>query len=687
MESKLIWKNGSPFYLINGKEQIPVSYRSFWPEGEKVKEFAEKGFHLFHASPTGVLNSIKVPYSNCGEVWVGEDRYDWDKLRAHMDMFIQADPEAKVALLVQLDTRDWYLEQNPDSSDSFHQLSIMCQDEKWRQSASNFLKAVLDFMEKEYPERVYAIHIMAGHTTEWYTNYPLPDMYTSPIYKKSFDEWFGDGRSIPTDEELMRAEQGVFRHPVKNKQAIEFWEFHSEAIEETICYFAAQAKAFTDRKLPVGVFYGYTMCFFHAHLRGHGALATVLRCKDVDLVFSPSAYRPFRSMDSSSALNMTVDSMRLHGKMYIHEIDNTTYMTTGNKFADSQQSLHQRPGSVADTIHYLRRDMARGLEHGGGYWWFDMWGCWYDNDEVMEQMALNRIATERILQAGTASVSQIAVFVDAYSSRYLADPAAYDMIYAPPGDGKGGIAVQYDTVYQQQEGFNSIGAPVGYFDSGDLLYEKFPHDRTKLYVFVNLFAPTEELKTKIQNLRAAGKSCLFLYAPGYITREGYSLSAMQALTGFDFSVAEEHKGRVVACEDKSLAWGGDRGVSPLFTVDGKDCEVLAVYEESGLPAGAVKMRDKGLDAWFACGTVPAKLLRDIAKRAGVFLYHEDDDPVYVNGGMFGMYSAQGGERTVHFPKDCTLIDLYDNDRQYITKNGTIKIPFSQKECKLFLIKK
>ena len=686
MESKLIWKNGSPFYLINGKEQIPVSYRSFWPEGKKVKEFAENGFHLFHASPTGILNSIKVPYSNCGEVWVGENQYDWDKLRAHMDMFIGADKDAKVALLVQLDTRDWYVEENPGTSDSFHQLSIMCKDETWRKNASNFLKALLDFMEKEYPERVYAIHLMAGHTTEWYTNYPLPDMYTSEIYKKGFDDWFADGRDIPTDEELMRAEQGVFRHPVKDKKAIEFWEFHSEAIAETICYFAAQAKKFTHRKLPVGVFYGYTMCFFHAHLRGHGALATVLNCDDVDIVFSPSAYRPFRGMESSSALNMAVDSLRLHGKMYIHEIDNTTYMTAGNKFADSQQSLHQRPGSVEDTITYLRRDMARGLEHGGGYWWFDMWGCWYDNDRVMEALKENYSATERILQAGAASVSQIAVFVDAYSSRYLADPAAYDMIYAPPGDGKGGIAVQYDTVYHQQAGFNSIGAPVSYFDSGDLLYDKFPHEQTKLYIFVNLFAPTDALKAKIKALQAEGKSCLFLYAPGYITEEGYSLSAMEELTGFDFAIAKDRCGRVVACGDSDLAWSGDRGVSPLFTVSEEDCEILAVYEDSKHPAGAVKLRGDALDAWFACGVVPGKLLRDIAKRAGVFLYHDGDDPVYINESMAGMYSAEGGEKILRFPADCKLIDLYSQEI-YATENGAVTIPVQPKECKLFLIQK
>ena len=99
------------------------------------------------------------------------------------------------------------------------------------------------------------------------------------------------------------------------------------------------------------------------------------------------------------------------------------------------------------------------------------------------------------------------------------------------------------------------------------------------------------------------------------------------------------------------------------------------------------MRNNGLDAWFACGTVPAKLLRDIAKRAGVFLYHEGDDPVYVNEGMFGMYSDDGGNRTIQFPRDCTLIDLYGNDRAYATENGQFTLHLQPKECKLFVIKK
>ncbi len=684
MESKLIWKNGSPFYLIDGKAYIPVSYRSFWPTGERVKMFADKGISLFHASPTGMLCTVKVPYSNCGEVWVGENTYDWDKLRAHMDMFISSAADAKMALLVQLDTRDWYLQQNPDASNSFDQLSIMCLDEKWREAAAGFLKALLTFLEAEYPDRIYAIHLMAGHSTEWYTNYPLPDLYTSEIFKKCHDDWFGDGRAIPTDEELMGAEGGIFRHPAKHKNAIDFWRFISESIAQTVAYFAHKAKEYSGYKLPVGVFYGYTMSFAHSYLRGHGALSLLLDNPDIDIFFSPSAYRPFRGMDGTNAFNMAADSPRLHGKLYLHEIDNTTFMTTGNKFADSQQSLHHRPGSVADTITYLRRDMARALEHGGGYWWFDMWGGWYDHEEVMEQMEQNRMVTEKILQAGTASVSQVAVFVDAHSDRYLADPAAYDMVYAPPGEGKGGISVQYDMVYHQQDGFHRMGTPVTYYDSSDLLYEKFPHQDTKLYIFVNLLAPTKELTEKIKALRAEGKSTLFLYAPGYVGETDFSLSAMKALTGFDFAIADETVGKVVSCNG-DLAWGGDRGISPLFTVDKTGCEILAVYEQSGLPAGALKERAGGIDAWFSCGVVPGEVLRQIAKRAGVFLWHDGDDPVYVNQSMFGMYSYAGGEKTVAFPRDCTLTDLYNN-QVYQTENCKLTIPFCPKEFKMFLYK-
>lgn len=367
MNASISWHKGSPDLKINGESYLPISYRSFYPQSGTVKNFYEKGFSLYQLFPSGILCSLKIPYSQCGEVWVGEGEYNWDNLRKHINMFLESAPNAKFSLLVHLDTRDWYLEQHPEAIDSFHNLIHMCRDEGWRASATRFLKDIIDFVEREYPDRVYVLHLFAGHTCEWYSHYPIDGLQESVQLTKSFQDYFQTKENIPTHSQLISATQGVLRHPVKDKKALEFWDFYNDVIAETICYFAHQAKVITKNRLLTGCFYGYTMCFSHAYQRGHNAYQRVLSCPDVDIIFAPAAYRPFRGMDATCGFNLAVDSVRFHNKMYLHEIDNTTSLTKGNPFADAVQGLHQRPDSVADTVTYCRRESARAMEHGGGY--------------------------------------------------------------------------------------------------------------------------------------------------------------------------------------------------------------------------------------------------------------------------------------------------------------------------------
>ena len=47
-------------------------------------------------------------------------------------MFLSSAPTAKFALLIQLDTRQWYLCENEEAVDSFKNLILMCKYEKWR---------------------------------------------------------------------------------------------------------------------------------------------------------------------------------------------------------------------------------------------------------------------------------------------------------------------------------------------------------------------------------------------------------------------------------------------------------------------------------------------------------------------------------------------------------------------------
>ena len=681
MKASIIRKNGSPVINIGDKKVYPVSYRTFQPDERLVKDFYNAGYELFQLFPSGILCSLNVPYSNSGEVWDGENKYNWDNLRKHIDKFLNSAPTAKFALLIQLDTRQWYLNENEDAVDSFKNLTLMCKDEKWRSSASSFLKSIIEFVEKEYPDRVYIAHIFAGHTCEWYSYYPKGGFENNERLVKNYADYFGAAEKMPSYDELFKSDNGIFRHPRLQKKAVDFWRFYSEIIVDTIGFFAKKVKEITNGRMLTGCFYGYTMCFFPSYVRGHNAFHSLLCCEDIDVIFSPSAYSPFRLMESSNAFNIAIDSIKLHKKLYIHEIDNTTSLTKGNKFADLLQGLHQRPENVEDSVTYLKRDCARALEHGAGYWWFDMWGGWYDDKTLMENMSKIKKASEVIYEAGTESVSEIAVFIDSYSQLCLAD----DNPLASAGGDYGAVNAHKQNVYLQQEGLNNIGAPVSYFDLNDILNPSFPHQKYKLYIFPDLYAPSKEVSEKISLLRKERKSFVFIHAPGYIGENDYSFENMKKLTGFNFRIADEISGKTVSSDN--LSWGGEKNISPLFTITDNDCEIIGKYEESGLVAAAVKKNEKTIDAWFGSGNVPGSILREIALEAGVFIYSKSDIPLYINKSMLGIYSHKGGKYEIMLPDDELLIDLYNEEKEIKTFEKKAIIDLKKKEFRMFLRKK
>ena len=67
------------------------------------------------------------------------------------------------------------------------------------------------------------------------------------------------------------------------------------------------------------------------------------------------------------------------------------------------------PQSLGDML----RAFSRIVTHNGAMWWFDMWGGWYDDEQLM---VLQKWAKEfyetTALADGLAPRAQLAVFVD-----------------------------------------------------------------------------------------------------------------------------------------------------------------------------------------------------------------------------------------------------------------------------------
>ena len=92
---------------------------------------------------SGVTSAVGVPYSLFGESWVGLETYDFSPIDRQIELFMKHAPSAYFSLMIQLDTRDWWLEQQPGYPNSFHKMSRMETDPKWREAASKYMQAVI----------------------------------------------------------------------------------------------------------------------------------------------------------------------------------------------------------------------------------------------------------------------------------------------------------------------------------------------------------------------------------------------------------------------------------------------------------------------------------------------------------------------------------------------------------------
>jgi hypothetical protein len=139
-------------------------------------------------------------------------------------------------------------------------------------------------------------------------------------------------------------------------------------------------------------------------------------------------------------------------------------------------------------------------------------------------------------------------------------------------------------------------------------------------------------------------------------------------------------------KDQPLTWAFSEAVEPLFHVVDPAVTMMARYQDQEAVALARKDTAAGTVYYSAVGNLPAAVLRTIARQAGVFIYYEGDDPIYVNDRLIGIHAVQGGIVTlqVQLAENGIAEELFDGARvPFQNHELTVEIPSG--EMKLYLI--
>lgn len=506
---------GVPSLFINGQAYPPFFYMSYLGEEQYYREAAATGIHLYslpcYLGDRGINTESGIgPFRK--PLWTGVNQYDFSAIREDFEKLLLADPAAKVIVRLHLDPPLWWENAHPDADCRLPDGSTFRQcfaSEKWKQETGRVLKDVTEWLlSSRYAAQLIGIHVAAGGTEEWVYHYHQYFYDENPTRTQAFRRWLqrryaGSNAALrkawgQTNVSFQTAQpadiSGKNSHPAWRKQGdeedvVDTYRFHAETLADDIAYFCKIVKETSHRRLLTGAFYGYHY-FITDPRKGHGALAKLLRCPDLDYLSSPNAYN--RVMGEDWPPMAAVQSIQLHGKLWLAENDTRTSITTllkdrapdvnppGKRY---DGGVWLGPPDMDASVALLKKNLGRMLTGSYGGWWFDMWGGWFSDPRLLEVFEQEQALWEKYRPAAAPEMNaQVCVIADG------------EFCFRDASNGQ--LAAQ---VLGNSSPLGKTGAPYDLFLREDM--EKLPGNRYKVIWLLGTSALTPREKAFIKKAR------------------------------------------------------------------------------------------------------------------------------------------------------------------------------------------
>ncbi|MGX7673709.1 beta-galactosidase [Plantactinospora sp. DSM 117369] len=710
--------NGAPAILLNGQPLPAVAYMTYLPHRGQFGDFADAGYRLFSVASflgdRGINSTSGIRPFRPG-IWKGPNEYDFTPVDEDLARVLDARPDALVLLRVNLDVPEWWEALHPDELSVASDGGTLRQSFSstvWKRQAGDVLRALIRHNSRSPLGRsVIAYHLGAGQTEEWmyHGNRDRFPEY-SRSHQQAFRVWLR--RTYRTDRALRAAwqddtvslhtatipdatarlgdESRVLRDPATEQPSIDYYQFHSHAVADAVIHFCRVVKQEVGDSALAGAFYGYNMETTQVDV-GQNALRQVLASPQVEFLASPNSYARRQPGNDWAYFSLT-DSVKLHGKLWMSESDTRTHLSqglsvvapevnpTGSVPGQYDSSLWLGPEDPTITLALLKNNLARALATGAGLWWFDMWGGWYDDPEMMAFMANARGLVAESMRADRRSAAQVAVVVDEESYAYFSHSRNHNQQF----------------LYGQRLELGRMGTPY------DILHAQDLHDRRthhhKLFIFLNSIKVDRHLRQVVKGLRDQGRSFLWGHGAGWFGHGAPGVAGVRDLTGIEVAAPElptvDLRVQTVASDSPALA-GVATGTlfgttsvkgNPLIHPTGVDVEVLANVNGTTLP-GVVRVphRRGGYSTYTVGPRIPPRFLQNAAREAGVHIYNDVDDVFYANHEFIALHATQDGPRTIRLPRTVAAVtDAFDPSRTPLARDtDSFTIECGEHETYLF----
>lgn len=613
------------------------------------------------------------PTAQAAAVWLGPDTFDFSRLDARIAQLLSLNPDAYLIPVVQICSPPWWDKAHPKElmvyGDGKTTLPVSVEGTKrsyaswasalWRKDASAALARLIEHLQQSpAAPAIIGYQLASGEDGRWV--YPgatkgvladysysqqtafqawLKNKYQtvtalrvawgqpsnpvkSPEALKEIQPIMGWNQArIPAQARRLLAPTGVLHDPSAMQDVIDYNTFCSDLVAETIRYFAQVVRTATQETKLVGVSYGqlFDLAASRAGLQNGGQLAIspIIQAPELDFITSPGT----SDLTGATPVQTTfAASLADHDKLWI-------------------ATAPQKPG-LAATVTALG---------GGG---------------VVAQSGYDPQAWPAQVRGlppdlGRSSVSEIAVIVDDISAAYtsctseLAKPLLSD----------------------QRVSLSLLGAPYDVWTLDDVIAGRVTG--YKLYLFLDAFyfdaKSRQQLVDVLNNEQAM---IVWVYAPGAIDT-GLGGRTMKELTGLTFARpmrrlprtgketdAEADAARsdvgllqVKVGEAGGYSYGSPVAVTPRFACVDDQADIRGTLAGTDLGGLAVKQSGDLKMVWSAAPHLPAGLLRGLATEAGVHVYTDPGDAVWVGTHVLALRAGADGEHGVRLPKLAQVYDL------------------------------
>lgn len=421
------FKSGKPYISVDGELASPLAYTTYFEERGEFSDFIKAGYRMFfiNVSFTDLPINNVTGFSPFLTGVFENDIPDYSEFDGVVKKILKECPDALIFPRINIAMPRKWLNEHPDETveTPTGKRESLGSQLFLRDGAKLLLELVSHIRSSSYSHRIAGYQLCGGTTQEWMHHdmagsFSLKSFADFKIWLK--EKYNKDGIPEITKEDLFNSDF--------NENVSLYGEFCTHTASGAVEHFAKALKEFINDEQIVGVFYGYNV-FVNDYLLGILGLRFIIDSPYIDFFSSPCCYDFNRKLGVDWGDMVPPVSLKTHGKLYFVECDIRTHLTKSMHSArpgkcpenfyftqdeNGNKTVWSGPENSVLSVSALRKAFIHQITKGSGIWWFDMWGGWYKDTEIMAEIEKMRIIAQNSVKkiAEDFPSSEAVMFID-----------------------------------------------------------------------------------------------------------------------------------------------------------------------------------------------------------------------------------------------------------------------------------